>query len=108
MPQNRISEKRPRIGVLANTYKTHLHTQHIVDRILDGYGFGGVYRHSPLDVVSIYVEQRGEGDLTPERAKRHPGMKIYNSVADALTRGTGKLPGDGLVYIREQPHYPRN
>ncbi len=108
MAQNAESSKRPKIAVLANTYKYHLHTQHIIDRILDGYGFGGVFRHSPLDVVSIYVEQRGEGDLTPERAKRYPGMKIYNSVADALTRGTGKLAVDGVVYIGEQGDYPRN
>src|SRR5262249_47029580 len=85
-----------------------LHTQHILDRILDGYGFGGVYHHSPLDVVSLYVEQRGEGDLSVERAKRHPRMKIYTSVAEALTRGTGKLAVDGVVYIGEQGNYPRN
>jgi len=108
MAQNATPLKRPQIAVLANIYKTHLHTQHIIDRILDGYGFGGVFRHSPLDVVAIYVEQRGEGDLTPERAKRYPGMKIYNSVADALTRGTGKLAVDGVVYIGEQGDYPRN
>ena len=94
--------------MLANTYKTRLHTQHIIDRILDGYGFGGVFRQPALDVVSIYVEQRGEGDLVSERAKRHPGMKIYTTVADALTRGTGKLAVDGVVYIGEQGDYPRN
>ncbi|HXJ43289.1 MAG TPA: hypothetical protein VNH18_28670, partial [Bryobacteraceae bacterium] len=108
MPQNATDSKRPQIAVLANTYKFHLHTQHIIDRILDGYGFGGVFRHSPLDVVSIYVEQRGEGDLVTERAKRYPGMKVCSSVADALTRGTGKLAVDGVVYIGEQGDYPRN
>jgi hypothetical protein len=85
-----------------------LHTQHILDRILDGYGFGGVYHHSPMDVVSLFVEQRGDGDLCPERAKRHPGMKIYPTVAEALTRGTGRLAVDGVVYIGEQGNYPRN
>ncbi|MGD1097992.1 MAG: hypothetical protein ABSB35_39145 [Bryobacteraceae bacterium] len=108
MAQNAIPSRRPQIAVLANIYKTHLHTQHIVDRILDGYGWGGVYHHPPLDVVSLFVEQRGEGDLSPERAMRHPGMKIYPSIAQALTRGTGKLAVDGVVYIGEQGVYPRN
>ncbi|MCU1262204.1 MAG: hypothetical protein JWO80_5089 [Bryobacterales bacterium] len=108
MPQNATDSKRPQIAVLANTYKFHLHTQHIIDRILDGYGFGGVFRHSPLQVVSIFVEQRGEGDLVPERAKRYPAMKVCSSVAEALTRGTGKLAVDGVVYIGEQGDYPRN
>ena len=100
--------KRPQIAVLANIYKYHLHTQHIIDRLLDGYGYGGLYRHPQLDIVSIFVEQRGDGDLVPERAKRHPKMKVYNSVADALTLGTGKLAVDGVVYIGEQGNYPRN
>jgi hypothetical protein len=102
------TSKRPRIAVLANIYKTHLHTQHIIDRILDGYGWGGVYYHPQLDVVSIFVEQRGEGDLVPERAERHPQMKIYNSVAEALTCGTGSLAVDGVIYIGEQGDYPQN
>ena len=108
MAQNPTPVKRPQIAVLANTYKAHVHTQHVIDRILDGYGFGGVYHHSPLEVVSIFVEQRGEGDLVPERAKRHPEMKVYPTVAQALTRGTGKLAVDGVVYIGEHGDYPRN
>jgi hypothetical protein len=108
MAQNVTSAKRPQIAVVANIYKTHLHTQHIIDRILEGYGWGGVFYHSPLDVVSLYVEQRGEGDLVPDRTKRHPGMKAYPTIAQALTRGTGKLAVDGVIYIGEQGTYPRN
>jgi hypothetical protein len=108
MAQDASPSKRPQIAVLANIYKTHLHTQHIVDRILEGYGYGGVFHHSQMDVVSIFVEQRGEGDLVPERASRHPGMKVYPTVAQALTRGTGKLAVDGVIYVGEQGTYPRN
>jgi hypothetical protein len=108
MAQSAAHSKRPRIAVLANIYKTHLHTQHIVDRILDGYGFGGVHHHPQMDIVSIFVEQRGEGDLVPERAQRHPDMKVYPTAAQALTLGTGTLAVDGVVYIGEQGDYPRN
>ena len=66
---------------LANIYKTHLHTQHIIDRVLEGYKYGDTFRKTALDVGSIYVEQRGEGDLVPERAARHKGMKVCGSVA---------------------------
>ena len=100
--------RRPKLAVLANTYRFHLHTQHILDRLLFGYGWGGVYYHPSLDVVSLYVEQREEGDLSSQRAKQYPGMKIYSSVAEALTLGTGKLAVDGVVYIGEQGNYPRN
>jgi hypothetical protein len=107
MAQNTMSGKRPRVAVLANIYKTHLHTQHIIDRVLEGYNYGAEFRRPALEVVSIYVEQRGEGDLVPERAKRHH-IRICNSVDEALTFGTDKLVVDGVIYIGEQGSYPRN
>jgi hypothetical protein len=107
MAQNAMSGKRPRIAVLANIYKTHLHTQHIIDRVLEGYDFGAEFRRPALEVVSIYVEQRGEGDLVPDRAKRHH-IRVCNSVDEALTFGTNKLVVDGVIYIGEQGSYPKN
>ena len=87
MAQTSSGTRRPRVAVLANIYKTHLHTQHIIDRVLEGYNYGDTFRKPALDVVSIYVEQRGEGDLVPERAARHKGMKVCGSVAEALMLG---------------------
>jgi hypothetical protein len=107
MAQSSAAGKRPRIAVLANIYKTHLHTQHIIDRVLEGYDFGAEFRKPALEVVSIYVEQRGEGDLVPERAKRHH-IRICSSVDEALTFGTNKLAVDGVIYIGEQGNYPKN
>jgi hypothetical protein len=107
MAQNETTGKRPRIAVLANIYKTHLHTQHIIDRVLEGYNFGAEFRRPALEVVSIYVEQRGDGDLVPERAKRHH-IRVCNSVDEALTFGTNKLVVDGVIYIGEQGSYARN
>jgi hypothetical protein len=108
MAQTSSGARRPRVAVLANIYKTHLHTQHIIDRVLEGYNYGDTFRKPALDVVSIYVEQRGEGDLVPERAARHKGMKVCGSVAEALMLGTDKLAVDGVIYIGEQGNYPRN
>lgn len=107
MAQNETTGKRPRIAVLANIYKTHLHTQHIIDRVLEGYNYGAEFRKPALEVVSIYVEQRGEGDLVPERAKRRH-IRVCNSVDEALTFGTNKLVVDGVIYIGEQGSYAKN
>jgi hypothetical protein len=108
MMQTSTRSATPKIAVLANIYKTRLHTQHIVDRILDGYAWNGIFYHPRLDVVSLFVEERGEGDLVPERAARHREMKVYSTVAEALTCGTGNLAVDGVVYIGEQGIYPPN
>jgi hypothetical protein len=59
-----------------------------------------------MDVVSLYVDQRGEGDLFQERAARHPGMKICPTIEEALTLGTGKLAVDGVVVVAEHGVYP--
>lgn len=107
MAQSSAPDERPRIAVLANIYETHLHTQHIIDRVLDGYNYGAEFRKPALHVITIYVEQRGEGDLVPERARRH-NIRICNSVDEALTLGTNKLAVDGVIYIGEQGDYPRN
>jgi hypothetical protein len=77
-----------------------------VDRFLDGYGWNGTYHRPDMEVVSLYVDQRGEGDLFQERASRHPGMKICPTIEEALTLGTGKLAVDGVVVVAEHGVYP--
>jgi hypothetical protein len=88
------------------SYKKLLHPQHVVDRFLDGYGWNGTYHRPEMDLVSLYVDQHGEGDLFQERADRHPGMKICPTIAEALTLGTSKLAVDGVVVVAEHGVYP--
>jgi hypothetical protein len=64
MPQSTTSAHRPRLAAVITAYKRLLHGQHVVDRFLDGYGWAGTFHHPAMDVVSLYVDQRGEGDLT--------------------------------------------
>jgi hypothetical protein len=61
-----------------------------------------------MDLASLYVDQVGSGDLSRERAARHPGMKIYPSITEALTLGTGRLAVDGVVLVGEHGDYARN
>lgn len=60
--ENAAPTKRLQIAVLANIYRAQRHLQHIVDLILGGYGWGGIYHHPPMDVVLLFVDQGGEGD----------------------------------------------
>lgn len=100
--------RRPQLAAVTNVYRKLYHAQHIVDRFLDGYGWNGEYHYPPMDLVSLYVDQVGPLDLSRERAARHPGMKLYPTVADALTRGGDKLAVDGVVLVGEHGDYPRN
>ncbi|MEP6535192.1 MAG: hypothetical protein ABJF23_07745 [Bryobacteraceae bacterium] len=103
---------RPKIAAVITNYQKFSHGQHIVDRFLEGYGWNGEYHHPPMDLVSLYVDQREKiqlgPDLTPDRAKRFPQMKVYPTIAEALTSGTGKLAVDGVVVVGEHGIYEKN
>ena len=99
---------RPKVAAICTIYFRMSHAQHIVDRFLDGYGWNGTHHHPPMDLVALYVDQIGNDDLSRERAVRHPEMKMYPTISEALTLGGSKLAVDGVVLVGEHGHYPRN
>lgn len=60
-----------------------------------------------MDLVSLYVDQTPADDLSRERAQRFPAMKIYPTIAEALTLGGSKLAVDGVVIVGEHGDYPK-
>src|SRR6476660_2991817 len=82
---------RPKLAAVCTTYHKYSHAQHIVDRFLEGYGWNARHHRPPMDLVSLYVDQCGDDDLSRERAQRFPTMKIYPTIADALTLGGSDL-----------------
>src|SRR5438552_2323351 len=102
------NQKRPKLAAVVTVYRKYSHAQHIVDRFLDGYGWDGAYHHPPMDLISLYVDQTPREDLSRERASRHPWLKIYPTIAEALTCGSSKLAVDGVVVVGEHGDYPRN
>jgi hypothetical protein len=99
---------RPKIAGLVTQYRKYSHGQHIIDRFLEGYGWNGEHHHPAMDLVSLYVEQHPEGDLTQDRVKRFPSTKLYPTIAEALTLGGSKLAVDGVMLVGEHGRYPRN
>jgi hypothetical protein len=99
---------RPKIAAIATIYFKYSHAQHIVDRFLEGYGWNGQHHRPPMDVDALYVDQRREGDLSRDRAERFPTMKIYPTIADALTLGGSELAVDGVLLIGEHGDYPKS
>jgi hypothetical protein len=103
-----MSKSRPQLAAVITVHRKYSHAQHIVDRFLYGYGWHGVYHRPEMDLVSLYVDQVGKDDLSHERARDFPSMKIYPTIAEALTRGGSKLAVDGVVVVGEHGNYPRN
>src|SRR5271156_6858374 len=80
MTQNTTSAHRPRLAAVVTAYKRLLHGQHVVDRLLDGYGWAGTFHN--------------------------PTIKIYPTIAESLTLGGSKLAVDGVVVVCEHGTHP--
>lgn len=83
------------------------HAAVIVGRLLNGYAADGVQTAPRTQVVSMYTDQVPSNDLSRGMAAQH-GFKIYPTVADALTLGTGKLAVDAVLFVGEHGNYPTN
>jgi hypothetical protein len=102
-----MAGNRPKLAAITTVYRKMAHTQHVVDRYLEGYGWNGTHHHPEMDLIALYVDQVGADDLSRDRAARFPAMKIYPTIAEALTCGTGKLAVDGVVVVGEHGEYPK-
>jgi hypothetical protein len=96
-----------RIAIVTTIYKYLSHAQHMGDRFLIGYPFNGAWHKPNCKVVSLYVDQKPEGDLSQARAKEF-GFQVYPTIAEALRVGGNKLAVDAVLIIGEHGDYPRN
>jgi len=103
-----MSIDRPRLAAVVTTYFPYSHAENIVDRFLYGYGWKGTHHRPSMDVVSLFVDQVGKGDLSRSRGEQFPSMRLCSTIAEALTVGGGKLAVDGVVVVGEHGTYPRN
>lgn len=96
-----------RIAVVTTVYKYLSHAQHMADRFLIGYPHEGAWHKPDMKVVSLYVDQKPEGDQSSARASEF-GFQVYPTIAQALRCGGNKLAVDAVLIIGEHGDYPRN
>ncbi len=96
-----------RIAVVTTVYRYLSHAQHIADRFLVGYPMDGRWHKPDVHVVSLYVDQKPEGDQSAERAREF-GFKVYPTIAETLRCGGDKLAADAVLIIGEHGDYPVN
>jgi hypothetical protein len=99
--------KKKRMAVVTTLWNYRSHAWHMAERFLHGYPREGRWHRPPIEVVSAYVDQRPEGDLSGQRSAEF-GFPIYKSVAEALRCGGEKLAVDCVLLIGEHGDYPKN
>lgn len=105
--QDKRTGQRKRLAILTTEWRFRSHAWHMGERFLVGYPTGGKWHQPPLEVVSAYVDQFPQGDLSRQRAQEF-GFKIYPTVAEALRCGGDKLAVDAVLLIGEHGNYPTN
>jgi hypothetical protein len=102
------SPQRPlRLAIITTIYKYLSHGQHIGDRFLVGYPIDGTWHKPDIQVVSLYVDQKPNGDLSQQRAAEF-GFKVYPTIAEALCCGGKSLACDAVLIVAEHGDYPNN
>lgn len=98
---------RKKLAAVVSVYHIRSHADNIVTRFLQGYYLGGRRFPSPADVVSLYRDQAPTYDISRRLSETY-SFRIFPTVAEALTLGTGRLAVDGVLLIFEQGSYPFN
>ena len=96
-----------RIAIIATIYRLQSHAQHMGDRFLIGYPYAGAWHMPNMKVVSLYVDQKPDGDLSGARAREF-GLQVYPTIAETLRCGGSTLAVDAVLIIGEHGNYPRN
>ncbi len=96
-----------RIAVIATIYRYLSHAQHFADRFMVGYPYEGRWHRPDTQVVSLYIDQKPEGDQSIDRAREF-GFSVYPTISEALRCGGDKLAVDAVLLIGEHGEYPRN
>ena len=95
-----------RIAVIATIYRYLSHAQHFADRSDDvGYPTEGRWHRPHMKVVSLFVDQKPEGDQSIDRAREF-GFSVYPTIAEALRCGGDKLAVDAVPADRGARRLP--
>lgn len=96
-----------RIAVIATIYRYLSHAQHFADRFLVGYPTEGRWHRPDMKIVSLFVDQKPEGDQGLDRAREF-GFSVYPTIAEALRCGGDEVAVDAVLLIGEHGDYPHN
>ena len=98
---------RKKIAAVITEYRPGSHAVAIVTKFLKGLPTDGGFLAPRVDLVSMYVDQFPEQDLSRKLSEEH-GVPIYNSIVKALTLGGKDLAVDGVLLIGEHGDYAWN
>lgn len=101
------SVAKKRLAVVTTVWRNRSHAWHMAERFLAGYPKDGKWYRPPIEVVSAYVDQQPDGDLSKQRSAEF-GFPLYGSIAEALRCGGKQLAVDAVLVIGEHGNYEKS
>jgi hypothetical protein len=100
------SQDRPILPVAAivTEYRNKSHADVILGKILEGWEQDGGAGPA-LKIVGMYTDQVPKGDLSRALAEKH-GFRIFDTIEEAITLGTGRVQVAGVISVGEHGNYP--
>lgn len=110
-----VPAQEKRVALIANYYAISSHANVIATKFFVGFPTDEGMVPSRVKIVSLWIDQpspdssgkRGIADVGRRIAQMH-GVKIYPTIAEALTLGGDKLAVDAVIYIGEHGEYTRS
>jgi len=96
-----------KVAAAVTVYHRNSHADVIVGRLLEGYNLNGQGDRPNLKLVSLYVDQVPQGDLSRGLARKH-GFRLAPTIAEALTLGGKDLAVEGVILVGEHGRYEVN
>ena len=102
-----LGTERPALPVagVATVYRHNSHADVILGKILEGYNQKGGPGPA-LKLVSLYVDQFPEGDLSRDLCKKYD-VPIFPTIEEAVTVGGNGIPVAGVLSIGEHGDWSR-
>ena len=95
------------VAALCTAYKAGWHADSIITKFLAGFPTDDAVIPPTVKVVSLYMDQPTPDNLGPKLAE-HYGIRVFPTVAGALTLGGDKLAVDAVLFVGEHGNYPGN
>jgi hypothetical protein len=101
------TQDKKRLAIITTEWRYPSHAWHMGERFLTGYPIEGHWHYPQLDVVSAYVDQIPDNDLSHDRSQQF-GFPLYESIDAALRCGGDRLAVDAVLVIGEHGNYAKN